>query len=154
MATNVYNKRKSVQCRIKNNQFEQIGIIHVDQIPHDCNIAIVNRDNLSKPIVETTYPSQIPYVNIEQQQLYKEIDLFFNQVTQPTSSRKLIQDIINGDAIAVTDASVSPYTGVGASSFVITSLDLQTSYSGSHGVPKGSEKMDSYRAELYGIFSI
>ena len=73
----------------------------------------------------------------------------------PTSDiKKLIHAIEEGTAIAVTDASVSPYTGVGASSFVITTPDLQTSSSGSHGVPKGSAPMDSYRAELYGIFSI
>ena len=153
-AMNVYSRQQSSQSRAENNQFHQVGIINIDHTPNDCKTAIVNRNNLSKPILETSYPSQITYMNMEQEQLHHEIDKFFKQVTPPTSSTKLIKDIINGDAIAVTDASVSPYTGVGASSFVITSLDLQTSYSGSHGVPKGSEKMDSYRAELYGIFSI
>ena len=47
-----------------------------------------------------------------------------------------------------------PSTNVGASSFVITTPDLQSVCSGSHGVPNGSSLMDPYRAELYGIFCI
>ena len=154
IATQVYEKKLKQSRRSKEFQYEHTSTIHIDRIPSDNQIAIVNRDNPKIPILESIYPTEIIYVNSEQAQLHEEIERFFDQVTIPKSSEKLVQDIINGDAIAVTDASVSPYTGVGASSFVITSKDLQTSYSGSHGVPKGSEKMDSYRAELYGIFSI
>ena len=93
--------------------------------------------------------------SVEKQKLNEEIETFFEQVTFPsTTILPLLQDIKNGNARAVTDASVSLYTETGASSFVITSLDLKTSISGSHGTPSGSTKMDSYRAELYGIFSI
>ena len=68
--------------------------------------------------------------------------------------QNLIEDIKYGRAIAVTDASVSLYTSVGASTFVITTCNLQTSCSGAHGVPPGLAPMDSYRAEIYGIYSI
>jgi len=76
------------------------------------------------------------------------------QINFPTTNENLISDIKSGKAIAVTDASVSPYTSAGATSFVITSRDLQTSCNGAHGVPQGSTSMDSYRAKIYGIYGI
>ena len=80
---------------------------------------------------------------------------FMKQVNFPNDNiQNLIEDIQIGRAIAVTDASVSPYTSIGASSFVITTHNLQTLYSGAHGVPSGSAPMDSYRAEIYGIYNI
>ena len=78
-----------------------------------------------------------------------------NQTCPPSNKIELlIQAIQEGSAIAVTDASVSPYTNIGATSFIITTPNLQTSYRGSHGAPSGSKPMESYRAELYGIFSM
>jgi len=128
----------------------------MQEIPNDSKTTVVNRAQLQFPILETIFPTVINYVSPEKRKLHQELDLFLDQVNKPKSSPKqLINDIVNGDAIAVTDASVSPFSGVGASSFVITSNNLQTSFSGSHTrVPKGSTKMDSYRAELYGIYSI
>ena len=37
---------------------------------------------------------------------------------------------------------------------MITANDLQYACAGSHGVAQGSERMASYRADLYGLFSI
>ena len=76
------------------------------------------------------------------------------QITFPDNIEPLISQIKNGNAVAVTDASLSPYTGIGASSFTITTTDLQISCCGSHGVPEGSSPIDSYCAELYGIYGI
>jgi len=75
-----------------------------------------------------------------EQDIQHHANTFMNQIRLVPSENigDLIQNITNKTAIAVTDASVSPYTSVGASSFVITSADLQTSYNGCHGVPQGS----------------
>ena len=72
------------------------------------------------------------------------MDIFVQQITLlHQQTELLIQDIKQGRTVAVTDASVSPLTKIGASSFVITSSNLKTSYSGAHGVPHGSAPMDS-----------
>ena len=146
---------KSINRRNKSKSYQFEKTINMHEIPKDYQFALVDRSQLQYPILETTIPTSIPYQDPEKIALHREIELFFEQITEPKSyPKQLIHDIINGDALAVTDASVSPFSGIGASSFVITSNDLQTSFSGSHGVPRGSMKMDSYRAELYGIFSI
>ena len=153
-STNVY-KMKESHTRTKTSSTFQFY-----QSISNCNTpttlpAIVNRLNPKFPILETTFPNNVKSESVEKQKLNEEIEMFFEQVTFPsTTILPLLQDIKNGNARAVTDASVSLYTEIGASSFVITSLDLKTSISGSHGTPRGSTKMDSYRAELYGIFSI
>ena len=153
ISVNQYEE-KNINRRSNSTSFQWEKTINKHQIPNDSQTAIVNRAQLQFPILETTFPTIINYVNPEKRKLHQELELFFDQIDKPKSfPKQLINDIINGDAIAVTDASVSPFTGVGASSFVITSTDLQTSFSGSHGVPKGSTKMDSYRAELYGIYA-
>ena len=86
--------------------------------------------------------------------VHTHIDVFFDQVNFPQDPTFLLQQILKGSAVAVSDASVMPETNTGASSFIISTNDLQCVCTGSHGVPLGSERMDSYRAELYGIFSI
>ena len=54
----------------------------------------------------------------------------------------------------MTDASVSKQILVAASSLIITTPELNDPCVGSHGVPAGSSEMESYRDELYGVFSI
>ena len=86
--------------------------------------------------------------------VHQHVELFFNQVLFPTNIPYLLQQIHNGTAVAVTDASVFQASNIGASSFIITTSDLKSACTGSHGVPRGSECTDSYCEELYGIFSI
>ena len=83
--------------------------------------------------------------------IYEHINTFFNQVKFRNNINSLLQQILKGNAIAVSDALVIPEK---ASSFVITTNGLQCACTGSNGVPQGPERMDSYRAELNGIFSI
>jgi len=151
---NVY-VRKKMQRRQKQHKYKWSHT--VNHLPLQCDQAIINRNDPSLPMLESIIiPIDPPQSSNNATTLEHHIDVFMQQINIPTSDiEKLIYTIEEGTAIAVTDASVSPYTGVGASSFVITTPDLQTSSSGSsHGVPKGSAPMDSYRAELYGIFSI
>jgi len=84
----------------------------------------------------------------------EHISNFFNQISYPDDATALIDQIESGKVLAVTDASVMPETNTGASSFVITTIDLHCVCASTYGVPHGSERMDSYRAVLYGIFSI
>ena len=147
---NVYEEKST--SRRDTQQYQMIK--NIVKIPKDARYAIVNRTNPFSPRLETILPKEISIqsLNIE---LQKETDIFMKQITFPSTNIKfLINDIKDGKAIAVTDASVSPMSKVGASSFVITSNTLQTSCSGAHGVPKGSAPMDSYRAEIYGIYGI
>jgi len=104
-------------------------------LPNDCQQTIVNRTNPSRLILESIRPNN-EYIDEIEQEMQHHTNTFMNQIRLPSENiGKLIQNIINKTAIAVTDASVPPYTSVGASSFVITSADLQTSCNGCHGVP-------------------
>ena len=147
---NVYEKKTS--NRRNANQYQMIE--STSNLPADVTNAIVNRINPFTPRLEVILPYEdlLPQTDIT---IQKEINIFMRQITFPTQNiEELIQDIIQGRAVAVTDASVSPITSIGASSFVITSGNLKSSCSGAHGVPNGSAPMDSYRAEIYGIYSI
>ena len=147
---NVY-KKSHTKTRNKNAyEFEYSTSI----LPNDCQQTIVNRTIPSRPILESIIPNN-EYIDEIEQDIQYHTNIFMNQIRLPPENiEDLIQNIINKTAIAVTDASVSPYTSVGASSFVITSADLQTSCNGCHRVPQGSAPMDSYRAEMYGIYAI
>ena len=149
-AYNVYeimstNRRNSTHLRYSHS---------TSTIPDNTSAIIINRNDLHKLKIEAILPIPSNYMHLEND-IQHHTDLFMHQINFPQANIKnLIDDIENGTAIAVTDASVSPYTSVGASSFVLTSKDLQTSCNGAHGVPKGSTSMDSYRAEIYGIYGI
>ena len=127
---------------------------HTSLTPNDVIPCIVNRINPHQPILESIInPTITPSHN--QRHIQYHNNIFMNQTCPPSNNIEfLTQAIQESSAIAVTDASVSPHTNIGATSFIITTPDLQTSYRGSHGVPLGSKPMESYRAELYGIFSI
>ena len=123
-------------------------------IPSNATNAIVNRTIPHKPRLEAVLPTETTMKH-SNNDIQHHTNTFMNQIRFSNKNIKnLINDIENNVAIAVTDASVSPITSIGATSFVITSSDLQTSCSGSHGVPQGSSSMDSYRAEIYGIYGI
>jgi len=144
-----------MQRRQKQNKYKWSHT--VNHLPLHCDQAIINRNDPYLPMLESIIiPIDPPQSSNNTTNLEHHIDVFMQQINIPTSDiEKLIYAIRGGTAIAVTDASVSPYTGVGASSFVINTSDLQTSSSGSHGVPKGSAPMDSYRAErtIWNIFN-
>ena len=53
------------------------------------------------------------------------------QITFPENIQLLIDQITNVNAVAVTDSSLYPHTEMSASSFTITTTDLQTSCCGS-----------------------
>ena len=146
----VYKKSHNVRTRTREGNFTLQYFTF--QIPNEVKQAIVNRVNPRNVILEYVIDKK----NFEEKELpiHSHIELFFEQVKIPDNVTALIQQLKNGKAVAVSDASVHPDTNIGASSFLITTDDLQCSCSGSHGVPSGSERMDSYRAELYGIFSI
>jgi len=121
-------------------------------LPIDTIPAIVDRTDPFQPLLESTVSLH------ENQQINAEIqhhsNLMFNQMPILSQVDDLINQIINGIAIAVSDASLSPHTNIAASSFVITTNNLQTSCSGSHGVPPGIYLIDSYGAKLYGVYTI
>ena len=71
--------------------------------------------------------------------MYDHINTFFNLVQFPNNTNPLLQQILKGNAIAVSDASVLPEINTGASSFVITTNDLQCACTESHGVLQGLE---------------
>ena len=117
---NVY-KKSHTKTRNKNAyEFEYSTSI----LPNDCQQTIVNRTIPSRPILESIIPNN-EYIDEIEQDIQYHTNIFMNQIRLPPENiEDLIQNIINKTAIAVTDASVSPYTSVGASSFVITSADL------------------------------
>ena len=120
--------------------------------PTHIKYAIVNRINLKHVRLEHIIDEQQFETN--HHPIHEQINIFFDQVQFPNDINPLLQQISKGNAIAVSDASVLLDSNTGASSFIISTNNLKCTCTGSHGVPKGSEPMDSYRAELYGIFSI
>ena len=152
ISTLSYNMYKKSTSRRRNNT-GHLYTLHSSTfiLPPKTSPALVNRLQPKIVLLEHIITTVNDYQQIEE--VDKHIKLFFDQVSFPNDPSNLIQHIELGTAIAVTDASVSPDTGIGASSFIITTPDLQCACTGSHGVPKGSQIMDSYRAELYGIFS-
>ena len=122
-------------------------------LPPSFKPAIVNRINPFHPVLEsvidTTNTFEAPPRYID-----RHANIFMKQISFPSNVEQLVSQIINWNAVAVTDASLSPYSGIGASLFTITTTNLQTACCGSHGVPKGSAPIDSYCAELYGIYAI
>ena len=65
----------------------------------------------------------------------------------------IAQAIINHTAVAVTDASVASYS-IGTASWVIQCKNYTARCEGRVRVPPGSSAMNSYRAEIYGIYAI
>ena len=120
--------------------------------PINTKYAIVNRIDLKHVNLEHIIDEQ--HFQKHHHPIHNEIDIFFDQVQFPDDINPLLQQISKGNAIAVSDASVLPDSNTGASSFIISTDDIKCVCTGSHGVPRGSEPMDSYRAELYGILSI
>ena len=152
-STDTYNTyAEKITTRRDTKQYHMIQ--NINQAPDDALNAIVNRSNPFSPRLESILPEESIILHTSAD-LQKETNIFMEQITFPSQKIEiLISDIINGKAVAVTDASVSPISKVGASSFVITSSNLQISCNGAHGVPQGSAPMDSYRAEIYGIYGI
>ena len=122
-------------------------------LPPSFKPAIVNRINPFHPVLEsvidTTNTHEAPPRYIDHY-----ANIFMKQISFPSNVEPLVSQIINGNAVAVTDAYLSPYSGIGASLFTITTTDLHTACCGSHGVPKGSAPIDSHCAELCGIYAI
>ena len=147
-----YNVYKPNKTSRRNNVTSYIYYDMTSTAPASLKPAIVDRSNPFQPILESTIELPTTPEDMSDRQHHKKI--FMDQITFPNDVQPLIQQIKNGNAIAVTDASLSPITGIGASSFTITTTDLKTSCCGSHGVPKGISQLDSYRTELYGIFGI
>ena len=102
----------------------------------------MNRINPFHPVLESvidiTNTNEAPPCYIDH-----HANIFMKQISFPSNIKPLVSQMINGNAVAVTDASLSPYSGIGASSFTITTTNLQTVCCGSHGVPKGSAPIDS-----------
>ena len=86
--------------------------------------------------------------------IYHQYLTYSRNIKRNTTSHNqpLINQIKNGNAVVVTYVSLSPYTELGASSFTITTTDLQTLCYGSHGVPEESSPVDSHHAKLCGIW--
>ena len=150
MSYSIYKKTSKVHTRNHTFNFTLHSFTFI--LPPDTHPAIVNRINPQHVTLEYIINSKTFEETILP--VHSHIDLFFDQVHIPRDVTSLIQELNSGSALAVSDASVSPETNIGASSFIITTQDLKCACTGSHGVPPGSERMDSYRAELYGIFSI
>ena len=152
-SSQVYNVYEIKSTNRRNSSYLQYSH-SISTVPDNTSTIIINRSDLHKLKIEAVLSNSSNNMNSDNN-IQHHTNLFMKQINFPkTNIEKLISDIENGTAIAVTDASVSPYTSMGASSFVLTSQDLQTSCNGAHGVPKGSTSMDSYRAEIYGIYGI
>ena len=120
---------------------------------HNISPAIVTRFQSSIVHLDSILPNDISPLPVSPHN--NHCTLFFIQIqTDPRKEANMTTYLQNHTAIAVTDASFSPYSGIGASSFIISNTELNNCVTGSHGVPPGSNQMDSYRAELYGIFTI
>ena len=150
MSYNIYineKKRKGRHTADSYKYFKSTSTLPTGTIP-----AIVNRIQPNNIVLESTI--QDTDEDIYPSEAYAHMELFFKQINFPQDSRNLKKHIQEGTAVAVTDASVSKQTLVAASSFIITTPELNDACVGSHGVPTGSSEMESYRAELYGVFSI
>ena len=120
---------------------------------HNIFPAIVTRFQSSIVHLDSILPNDISPLPVSPHN--NHCTLFFIQIqTDPRKEANMTTYLQNHTAIAVTDASFSPYSGIGVSSFIISNTELNNCVTGSHGVPPGSNPMDSYRAELYGIFTI
>jgi len=119
---------------------------------HRSYSAIVNRGNPKSVFIE----SIIKYSNNKNTSTVSDqhTKRFLNQVKCPHNSHLLANQILDGTAVAVTGASVCKHSHIGPSSYIICTNDLQSVVLGDHGVPPGSSPMDSYRAEIYGIYAI
>ena len=147
MSTQIYNISKQNKTNRRNSNYYSF-ISSISNIPNDSIQAIVDRINPQRPRLEITIPpeSLLACVN---NKLQTHTEILMKQVKFPSDNiQNLIEDSQDGRAIAITDASVSLYTSVGASSYVIPTLNLQTSCSRAHEVPLDSAPMDSYRAEI------
>lgn len=124
---------------------------NVSSSPLDCVDAIVNDMNTVMPIIESIIPNLTSPID----EFRHEIITFFKYVNIPSDGHEIARSIMNGNAIAVSDSSVCPKSGIGTASWIMVNGDSNYQFcSGDHQVPKGNEKMHSYRGELYGIFSI
>ena len=103
------------------------------------------------PIIETIIPNISTPINESR----KDILTFFKYVNIPSDGIEIATAIRNGTALAVSDSSVCPKSGIGTASWIMTNgMSDHQFCSGDHQVPKGNDKMHSYRGEVYGIFAI
>jgi len=120
----------------------------VSSKPLDAEPAIVSDEQQHRPVLESLVPNLV----IDHKSDSYEKQLFYSCVNMFTQGETMAQVIREGNAIAVCDASVKNNTG--AASWVITDVTETVQINGDHGVPPSFSTMDSYRAELYGIYSI
>ena len=118
-------------------------------LPSDSQIAIVNKTCRLRPILEACFP---PNAHINHTSPQYEEEVFYKHVHLPNAGILIANVIRNRQAVAVCDASAKH--GIGAASWTMTNPDDSITVYGDHGVPPGHSQMDSYRAELYGIYAI
>ena len=129
VSTYTYNVYKLIRQSRRNNIKAFEFHTTTNELTTNAKPAIVNRNDPFRPILETVVNNS--HEIIISHEVQHHTDIFMKQINFPENIQPLVNQIKNGNAIAVTDASLSPFTGVGASSFAITTTDLQTSCCGS-----------------------
>ena len=148
LQVNKYLSYDRLNLRTRNNSvFHDPSV--VDTLPPDTLTAIVNSTNRLRPILESSFSQN---KTIDHNSPLFERDIFYKDVNLPRGGILMANVIRNRNAIAVCDASAK--NAIGAASWIMTNSDDSVTINGDHGVPPSHSKMDSYRAELYGIYAI
>ena len=79
---------------------------------------------------------------------------FYKYIVGSKNEQDIVEAIRNKYAVAVCDSSVLREMNIGTASWILMGKGIKNAVTGDHGVPNGSNTIDPYRGELYGIYAV